>query len=256
MFVDFCGPTMTVVNPDSGERRQAQIFVGALGASNCTFACATWSQKQEDWTKSHVKAFAFFGGVPQLVVPDNLKSTVRKTHRYEPDLNSSYQQMATHYQTAIMLAHPYKPKDKAKAEVAVQIVERWIMARLRHQTLFTLSSLNQAIVLLLDELNRRPFKKLPGTRLSQFEQLEKPALRPLPAQPYEYSEIKQARVHIDYHIEYDRHYYSVPHHLVKQAVEVQTSDTAIVIYSQGQRVASHPRSYRQGSHTTCTEHMP
>lgn len=256
MFVDYCGPTMTVVNPDSGECRQAQIFVGVLGASNYTFACATWSQKQEDWIKSHVKAFEFFGGVPQLVVPDNLKSAVRKTHRYEPDVNPSYQQMAAHYQTAIMPARPYKPKDKAKAEVAVQIVERWIMARLRHQTFFTLASLNQAIVLLLDELNRRPFKKLPGTRLSQFEQLDKPALRPLPAQPYEYSEIKQARVHIDYHIEYDRHYYSVPHHLVKQAVEVQASDTAIVIYSQGQRVASHPRSYRQGSHTTYTEHMP
>jgi len=256
MFVDYCGPTMTVVNPDTGECRQAQIFVAVLGASNYTFACATWSQKQADWNNAHVKAFEFFGGVPQLVVPDNLKSAVRKTHRYEPDINPSYQQMAAHYQTAIMPARPYKPKDKAKAEVAVQIVERWIMARLRHQNFFTLASLNQAIRLLLDELNNRPFKKLPGTRQSQFEQLDQPALRPLPAQPYQYTEIKQARVHVDHHIEYDKHYYSVPHHLVKQAVEVQASDTVVAIYSQGQRVASHPRSYRQGHHSTCTEHMP
>tara|TARA_R110002094_G_scaffold203963_1_gene175041 strand:+ start:189 stop:965 length:777 start_codon:yes stop_codon:yes gene_type:complete len=140
--------------------------------------------------------------------------------------------------------------------VAVQIVERWIMAKLRHQEFFTLASLNQAISFLLDDLNRRPFKKLPGTRLSQFEQLDKPVLRPLPAQPYQYAEIKQARVHIDYHIEYDKHYYSVPHHLVKQAVEVQASGSLVAIYHQGQRVASHPRSYRQGAHSTCAEHMP
>ena len=256
LFVDYCGPTMTIVNPDTGEFRQAQIFVAVLGASNYTFACASWSQKQADWLNAHVKAFEFFGGVPELVVPDNLKSAVRKTHRYEPDINPSYQQLASHYQCVIVPARPYKPKDKAKAEVAVQIVERWIMARLRHQTFFTLASLNQAIRVLLDDLNQRPFKKLPGTRLSQFEQLDKPALRALPAQPYHYTHIKQARVHIDYHIEYDKHYYSVPHHLVKQEVEVQATDSAVAIYHQGQRVASHPRSYRQGAHSTCQEHMP
>lgn len=256
LFVDYCGPTMSVVNPDTGEVRQAQVFVAVLGASNYTFACASWSQKQEDWLNAHVQAFEFFRGVPEIVVPDNLKSAVRKTHRYEPDINPSYQQLAVHYQTAIVPARPYKPKDKAKAEVAVQIVERWIMARLRHQTFFTLASLNQAISFLLDDLNQRPFKKLPGTRLSQFEQLDKPALRPLPVQPYQYAEIKQARVHIDYHIEYDKHYYSVPHHLVKQAVEVQASDNLVAVYSHGQRVASHPRSYRLGAHSTCAEHMP
>jgi len=256
LFVDYCGPTMTIVNPDTGEYREAQIFVAVLGASNYTFACASWSQKQADWLHAHVKAFEFFGGVPELVVPDNLKSAVRKTHRYDPDINPSYQQLASHYQCAIVPARPYKPKDKAKAEVAVQIVERWIMARLRHQTFFTLASLNQAICLLLDDLNQRPFKKLPGTRLSQFEQLDKPALRALPAQPYQYADIKQARVHIDYHIEYDKHYYSVPHHLVKQAVEVQATDRTVAICHQGQRVASHPRSYRQGAHSTCQEHMP
>ncbi len=256
LFVDYCGPTMAIVNPDTGEYREAQIFVAVLGASNYTFACASWSQKQADWLNAHVKAFEFFGGVPELVVPDNLKSAVRKTHRYDPDINPSYQQLASHYQCAIVPARPYRPKDKAKAEVAVQIVERWIMARLRHQTFFTLASLNQAIRVLLDDLNQRPFKKLPGTRLSQFEQLDKPALRPLPAQPYQYAHIKKARVHIDYHIEYDKHYYSVPHHLVKQEVEVQATDSAVAIYHQGQRIASHPRSYRPGAHSTCQEHMP
>ena len=256
LFVDYCGPTMLVVNPDGGEAREAQIFVAVLGASNYTFACASWSQKQEDWLDAHVQAFTFFGGVPELVVPDNLKSAVHATHRYEPTINASYQQLAAHYRTAIVPARPYKPKDKAKAEVGVQIVERWIMARLRHQTFFTLAALNQAIRLLLVDLNQRPFKKLPGTRQSQFEQLDKPVLRPLPAHPYEYAEIKQARVHIDYHIEFDKHYYSVPHALVKQAVEVQASRSVIAIYSHSQRVASHARSYRQGAHTTCVEHMP
>ena len=256
LFVDYCGPTMTIVNPDTGEFREAQIFVAVLGASNYTFARASWSQKQADWLNAHVKAFEFFGGVPELVVPDNLKSAVRKTHRYEPDINPSYQQLAAHYQCVIVPARPYKPKDKAKAEVAVQIVERWIMARLRHQTFFTLASLNQAIRLLLDDLNQRPFKKLPGTRLSQFEQLDKPALRALPSHQYQYADIKQARVHIDYHIEYDKHYYSVPHHLVKQAVEVHATDSVVAICHQGQRVASHPRSRRQGAHSTCREHMP
>ena len=256
LFVDYCGPTMTIVNPDTGECRQAQIFVAVLGASNYTFACASWSQKQADWLHAHVKAFEYLGGVPELIVPDNLKSAVRKTHRYDPDINPSYQQLAAHYQCAIVPARPYRPKDKAKAEVAVQIVERWIMARLRHQTFFTLASLNQAIRVLLEDLNQRPFKKLPGTRRSQFEQLDKPALRALPAQPYRYAHIKKARVHIDYHIEYDKHYYSVPHPLVKQEVEVQATDRTVAIYRYGQRIASHPRSYRQGAHTTCQEHMP
>lgn len=256
LFVDYCGPSMSIVNPDTGECRQAQIFVAVLGASNYTFACASWSQKQVDWLQAHVKAFEYFGGVPELIVPDNLKSAVRKTHRYDPDINPSYQQLASHYQCAIVPARPYRPKDKAKAEVAVQIVERWIMARLRHRTFFTLASLNQAIAELLEDLNQRPFKKLPGTRHSQFEQLDKPALRALPAQPYRYAHIKKARVHIDYHIEYDKHYYSVPHPLVKQEVEVQATDRTVAIYRYGQRIASHPRSYRHGAHSTCQEHMP
>jgi transposase len=253
---NYCGPTMEVVSPDTGEIRQAQIFVAVLGASSYTFACASWSQKQQDWLSAHVQALSFLGGVPEIIVPDNLKSAVRKTHRYEPTITASYQQLAAHYQCVIIPARPYKPKDKSKAEVGVQIVERWIMARLRHHTFFSLASLNQAIQSLLVDLNERPFKKLPGSRRTQFEQLDKPALRPLPSQPYQYAEIKQARVHIDYHLEYDKHYYSVPHHLVRQSVEVHASDSLVSVYSHGQRVASHARSYRQGAHTTCAEHMP
>lgn len=256
LFVDYCGPTVHIVNPDTGELREAQIFVAVMGASNYTFATATWTQSQQDWIEAHVKAFGFFGGVPEIVVPDNLKAAVRKTHRYTPDLNPAYQQMARYYQTAIVPARPYKPKDKAKVETAVQIVERWILARLRHHSFFTLASLNQAIGDLLGDLNQRPFKKLPGCRRSQFEQIDLPALKPLPSQPYQYVDIKQARVHIDYHIEYDKHYYSVPHHLVRQAVMVHTSGTVVSIYAYGKRVATHPRSWRKGAHSTCAEHMP
>jgi transposase len=256
LFVDYCGPTITIVNPDTGECYGAQIFVAVLGASNYTFAYASKSQKQADWIQSHVLAFEFFGGVPQLVIPDNLKSAVVKTSRYAPEINPAYQQMANHYQTAIIPARPYKPKDKAKAEVAVQIVERWILGRLRHQTFFTLSALNLAIKDLLVDLNNRAFKKLPGNRRTAFERIDKPALKPLPSQSYQYVEIKTARVHIDYHIEYDKHYYSVPHHLVKQAVEVHASSTMVSIYAYGQRVSCHPRSFIAGAHSTLTEHMP
>ncbi len=160
LFVDYCGPTVPIVNPDTGEFKQAQIFVAVLGASNYTFACASWSQKQADWINAHIKAFNYFGGVTEIIVPDNLRSAVRKAHRYTPELNPAYQQMARFYQTAIVPAHPYKPKDKAKAEVAVQIVERWIMARLRHHTFFTLAALNNAMSELLTDLNQRPYQKI------------------------------------------------------------------------------------------------
>ncbi len=256
LFVDYCGPTICIVNPDTGECYEAQIFVAVMGASNYTFACASKTQNQSDWINAHVKAFDFIGGVPELIIPDNLKSAVTKTNRYKPVINPAYSQMASYYQTAIIPARPYKPKDKSKAEVAVQIVERWILARLRHQTFFTLSALNLAINALLVDLNSRHFKKLPGTRKSQFEAIDKPALKTLPKNPYQYVEIKAVRVHVDYHIEYDRHYYSVPHHLVKEQVEVRASSTLVSVYAYGHRVSSHPRSYSQGAHSTLTEHMP
>ena len=255
LFVDYCGPTLSVVNPETGLVRDAQVFVAVLGASSYTFAEATWSQSLPDWVGSHVRAFAFYGGLPAVVVPDNLKSAVSKACRYDPDINPTYQQMAEHYGVAVVPARPYKPKDKAKAEVGVQIVERWIMMRLRKQTFYTLASLNMAIRALLDDLNRRPFKKRPGTRLSQFEQLDKPALKPLPSAAYTYRHIKKARVHLDYHVDYLGHYYSVPYQLVKEEVMVHAGDTTVAIFHHGQQVAVHPRVHHAGGHTTDPLHM-
>lgn len=256
LFVDYSGVTVPIVNPDTGELRQAQIFVAVLGASNYTFVTATWSQQQQDWVNAHVKAFEYFQGVPAMIIPDNLKSAVTTTHRYTPTLNAAYQQMAAYYQTTILPARPYHPKDKAKVEVAVQIVQRWILARLRHQTHFTLASLNQAILVLLKELNQRKSKHLPDSRQQLFERLDKPALQKLPAHPYVFVDIKSAKVHIDYHIEYDKHYYSVPHQWVSHPVDVHASANVVQIYRAGVLIASHARGTRHGGQTTCLEHMP
>ncbi len=197
----------------TGEIRQAQIFVGVLGASNYTYAEATWSQQLPDWLGSHVRMLEFFGGAAAIVVPDNLKSGVDRACRYEPEINRSYADLAAHYGMAVIPARPYKPQDKAKVEVGVQIVERWILAALRRHTFFSLQEVNLAISQLLVQLNAKPFKKLPGCRQSAFELLDKPMLRSLPAHRYEYGIWKKARVNIDYHIEFDGHYYSVPHAL-------------------------------------------
>lgn len=256
LFVDYAGLTVPVVNPKTGEiAHNAQIFVAVMGASNYTYAEATLSQKSEDWLGSHVRAFEFFGGIPAVVVPDNLRSGVSKACRYEPDLNPAYQHLANHYQVAVIPARPYKPKDKAKAEVGVQLVERWILARLRHETFFTLAELNSRIRELLTELNLKPFQKLPGTRRSTFEQLDEPALRPLPKQAFEYAEFSKARVNIDYHIHCKGHYYSVPHQLVKKEVEVQATEHTVTVFCKGEVVACHPRKFTTGF-TTQSAHMP
>jgi transposase len=256
LFIDYCGPTVEIIDIDTGEIRTAQIFVAILGASNYTYVEATWDQKLPNWIASHVRAFEFFGGVPVFLVPDNLKSAIHKACRYDPDINNTYADMAAYYGTTVLPARPLKPQDKAKVENAVLVVERWILARLRHQTFTGLAELNAAIATLLVELNQRPFKKLPGTRQSQFEALDKPALKSLPLRPYELAEFKKARVHLDYHVEIDRHYYSVPYRLVKQQVDVRLTAGTIECFYQGQRVASHLRSYRAGAHTTTAEHMP
>lgn len=256
LFVDYAGPTVPIINPDTGEiAHNAQIFVAVMGASNYTYAEATLSQKSEDWLGSHVRAFEFLGGVPEVVVPDNLKSGVHQACRYEPDLNPGYQHLANHYQIAVIPARPYKPKDKAKAEVGVQLVERWILAKLRHETFFTLAELNGRICELLTELNLKPFQQLPGTRRSTFEQLDEPALRPLPKQPFVFAEFGKARVNIDYHIAWQGHYYSVPHQLVKQEVDIQSTEHGITIYCKGKIVASHVRKF-SGGFTTQAAHMP
>lgn len=256
MFVDYAGHTLPIVDRNTGEIRAAQIFVAVLGASSYTFAEATWSQALADWIGSHTRALSFFGGVPQIIVPDNLKSGVSKPCRFDPDINSTYSDLAQHYGTAVIPARVRKPKDKAKAEVAVQIVERWILARLRNRTFFSLAEANAAIAGLLEDLNNRPFKKLPGSRLEAFETLDQPALRPLPETPYEFAEWKTARVNIDYHIEVLGHYYSVPYQLLKQQVTVRLSATTLECFHKGHRVASHRRSEQKGRHSTVTEHMP
>ena len=255
LFIDYCGPTVEIVDPGTGEVRQAQVFVAVLGASNYSFAEATWTQGLADWIGSHQRALRFFGGVPALLVPDNLKSGVNRACRYDPAINETYREMARHYGTAVLPARPYKPKDKAKAEVGVQVVERWILARLRHHRFFALAELNAAIAKLLIELNERPFQKLPGSRRSAFESLDRPALKPLPGEPYDYAEWKQAKPGIDYHIEVARHFYSVPHHLVGERLDVRFSATWVEVFHKGRRVASHPRSPK-GGFTTVPEHMP
>ena len=255
LFVDYAGQTVPIVCNSTGEIRTAQLFVAVLGASNYTFCEATWSQKLPDWINSHVRAFNFIGGVPAMVVPDNLKSAVTKACRYDPELNPSYQQLAAHYGTALVPARPLKPKDKAKAEVGVQIIERWILARLRHHTFFSLAELNQCIKALLEEVNNKPFKQLKGTRQQWFESIDKPALLPLPKQVYQYTDIKTVKVNIDYHIHYDDHFYSVPHHLVGEKLELHAREYLIEMYFHNQRVTSHARKYYAGM-TTVAEHMP
>lgn len=256
LFVDFCGPTVPLVDPHTGEIRQAQIFVAVLGASNYTYAEALASQGLSDWIGAHVRAFAYFGGVPELLVPDNLASGVHKACRYEPDLNPTYADLAAHYGIAVVPARVRKPRDKAKVEAGVLVVERWILARLRHQVFTSLTALNRTMGELLEDLNQRPFKKLPGCRRTVFETLDRPALRPLPATPYEYAEWKRAKVHVDYHVELEGHYYSVPHALVGHKVDLRHTASTVEIFHQGQRVACHAKVALRGRFTTIEAHMP
>ena len=256
LYVDYAGLTMEVVNPQTGEITAAQIFVAAQGASNYTFAEATWTQGLPDWIGSHVRALEFFGGVNAIVVPDNTKSAVTSPHRYEPDVNKTYCDWARHYGCAVLPARALKPRDKAKVEAAVQGVERQIMAPLRKRTFFGLDELNRALREGLDAYNRRPFQKLEGSRCSLFEALDRPALKPLPQTRYELAQWKAATVHIDYHVEVDKHRYSVPSQLVQKKVEVRSTQSTVEVLYSGKRVASHRRSPDPGRFTTVTEHMP
>lgn len=256
LFVDYAGQTVPIIDRSTGELREAQIFVAVLGASNYTYAEATWTQGLPDWIASHQRALAFIGGVTETVVPDNLKSGVTRAHRYEPDLNPTYAEMAAHYGTTVLPTRVAKPRDKAKVEVGVQVVERFILARLRHQTFFSLDALNRAIAELLPRLNDRPFKKLPGCRRELYEQLDRPALAPLPAQAYVFAAWKKARVNIDYHIEFERHYYSVPYQLVRTEVEARVTAQTVEILHRGRRIASHRRSFKPGGYTSVAAHMP
>jgi len=256
LFVDYAGQTIPFIDRETGEIHEAQVFVATLGASNYTFAEASLSQNLPSWIQSHIHAFEFFQGVPEILIPDNLLSAVTRPCRYEPDLNATYREMAEHYETVIIPARVRKPKDKAKVESGVQMVEHWVLAPLRHRDFFSLLEVNEAIAEQIEKLNNRPFQKLEGTRRSLFETLEKPALKPLPLERYVYADWKRAKPNIDYHIEVDHHYYSVPYQLIQHRLDVRFSDTLVEVLFKGRRVASHRRSYRKGGYTTLSEHMP
>ena len=256
MFVDWAGATIPIYDRHTGEAWQAPLFVATLGASSYTFAACTRDQQMESWLRMHVRAFEHFGGIPALTVPDNTKTGVTKAHRYDPDLNPTYYNFALHCGFGIVPARPYKPRDKAKVESAVAVVQRWIVAALRHRKFFSIAELNEAIAELLEELNQKPFRKKEGSRASQFAELDKTALKPLPAERYCTADWKTCRVNIDYHIELDRHYYSVPYQLVGQQVEVRSTLSTVEIFQGGARIASHVRSSAPYKHTTNTEHRP
>ncbi len=256
LFVDYSGTLIPVIDPHTGEERMAEVFVAVFGASNYAYAEATWTQRLPDWIGAHTRAMQYLGGVPAAIVPDNLKSGVKDPLYYDPEINPTYQQWAEYYSVAILPARSRKPKDKAKVEAGVQFVQRWIIAALRNRQFFSLSELNTAMLELLDRLNSRPFRKMEGTRASLFAAMDRPALRPLPTQPYEYAEWKKVRVNIDYHVEFDEHYYSVPYRLTRQIVHVRATAHTVEILHGGTRIAVHPRSDHKHRHTTITAHMP
>ncbi len=256
LFVDYAGQTVAMVDAFTGEITRAQIFVAVLGASNYTFACATRTQQAVDWVRSIIATLEFIGGVPRLLVPDQPRALMIRPDRYEPTSHRLLEELCNHYGMAVLPARPAHPQDKAKVEVGVQVVERWILARLRGRTFTTLGELNRAIAVLLEQLNARPFKKLPGCRHTAFEELDRPALGPLPATPMQVCQFKLARVSIDYHVELNGHYYSVPNALVGQQVELRIGERTLEVLHKQQRVAAHAIDGRRGTHTTLAEHMP
>jgi len=255
MFVDYCDG-LGITDRLTGEQVDTQLFVSALGASSYTFAEATLSQQLPAWLQSHVHAYEFYGGVPGLTVPDNLKSGVRKPDRYEPDINPAYQDLAVHYGTCVAPARVRKPRDKAKVEAAVLVAQRWILARLRNRTFYSLGELNAAIVPLLEQLNARTMRHVGQSRRELFETIDRPALKPLPSKPYTFAEILKGRINIDYHVAVRDHFYSAPYTLVHESVELRVTANTIEILHKGRRIASHVRSFRKGGHTTQKEHMP
>jgi len=257
LFVDYAGKKPSIIDAATGEVVEVELFVAVLGASNYTYAEATRTQQVPDWLASHQRAFHYFGGVTGAVVPDQLKSGVVVPCRYEPGLQRTYEQFAQHFGTVILPARPAHPRDKAKIEVGVEIVERWILARLRHERFFSLAALNARIAELLETLNARPMRLYRASRRELFARLDQPQLRPLPAEPFVYGEWKVgARVSIDYHVELHGHYYSVPYALIHELVDACVTATTVELFHRGQRVAAHVRSVVRGRHTTDPAHMP
>lgn len=255
-FIDFAGQTVPIIDKNTGEINSAQIFVAVLGGSSYTFAYAVSSQEKHNWLDCHVKMFEYFGGVTEILVPDNLRSGVDKACRYDPVINRSYQELAEHYDTVIIPARVRKPKDKAKAEKGVQMVQNSILGALRNREFFSVFELNEAIKPLLETLNSKPFQKLEGSRSTWFENYEKNNLKPLPNTKYEFSEWKKAKVNIDYHIDLEGHYYSVPYKFVKEEVSVCFNSRIVKIFHDNRVIASHQRDFKKGKHTLVKEHMP
>jgi transposase len=255
-FIDWAGSTIPIYDRVTGVAWQASLFVATLGASSYTWAEATRDQQMESWLRAHIHAFEYWGGVPALAVPDNTKTGVSKAHRYDPDINPTYHNFAMHYGFGVLPARPYKPRDKAVVESAVQVAQRWIIAALRHRKFFSLEEANQAIRELLHRLNHRPFRKRDGSRASVFESLDKPALRPLPSESFDMSQWSRARVNIDYHVAFDDNFYSVPYNLVHEVVEIRSTPTTVEILHQGTRVASHLRHRGRGKAVTISVHRP
>ncbi len=256
LFVDFSGQTVPITDKETGEITQAEIFVATFGASNYMFFRAFESQQLSNWLAAHVQALRFFEGVPDLVVPDNLKSAVTEAGRFERVLNRSYQRLADHYGFGILPARKYKPKDKAKVEKGVQQVENRALAKLRDRKFFNIFELNKELDKLREEINSESFQKLPGSRSSWFETVDKPALKPLPQNDFETEEWKvSARVPRDYHVNLHGHYYSVPYKLVGERVDLRYTEHTVEAMYKGARVASHMRSWAEGQKTTSTEHL-
>lgn len=255
-FSDFAGAKFRITDPATGEVRSAHLFVSVLGASNFTFVDVFPDESSESWCTGQARAFEYFQGCPSMIVPDNPRAAVTKPCRYEPELNEAFGQMAAHFSCAVLPARVRKPKDKAKVECAVGVATRWIFAKLRNRDFFGLEELRAAIRPLLEELNDHPFKKLPGSRRSAFESIDRPALKPLPPEPYEYFEIHKVTVNIDHHVEFEHHWYSVPHQLVRKQVELRVTPKTIEVLHAGKRVASHPRSSEEGQQTTLLAHRP
>ena len=256
LFVDYSGKRPSIVDPRTGERRAVELFVAVLGASNYTYAEATYSQSGADWIASHVRALEFFGGAPKAIVCDQLKAGVTRACRYEPQVQRTYEDLATHYDTTVLPARPYKPRDKAKVENAVLVVQRWILARVRNEVFSSLSELNRRIRALLDELNARTMRRYGKSRRELFASMEKPALRPLPEARFEHADWKKATVNLDYHVLFEHHAYSVPHAFAHQEVWVRATATTIEVFLRNRRIASHRRSFVRGGFSTVDEHMP
>ena len=257
MFTDWAGLTGSTIDRETGEIKEAYFFVAVLGASKIIYTEPFFSMDLFSWNQGHVAAFKYFGGSSEIIVPDNTKTAVKKPCYYEPDLNLSYLEMAKHYGSVIIPARVRKPKDKSPVEKEVQDVERWIIAKLRNHTFFSLYELKQAVRELLEEANNRPFQKREGSRRTLFEAIEKPALKPLPVENYEFAIWNRARVNVDYHIEFEKNYYSVPYQLVKQEVIIRVTGKTVEIFHKNKRITSHVRQNgKKYSYVTLPEHMP